>query len=238
MRLSIFLFLVTVTSLAKGQTVIDVSKSDANVVGQEQLAGNVGGVYFNLIKYVKVKEGSPYFIDDWSKGAIVLPGGKTFNHLDIKLNLLDNEVHYMGADGKEMVASVPISEVLFGDSTTPTHYTFINGSTLADQTLSNIWLEVLVNDKVSLMHQLRKKILTGSNYGSATEEQTIQTADFYYLQMNGKLQRVGSFSDLPGMFGWKKEMVAQFIKTNHLRGKSPTDYAQVVEYYNKLNAAG
>src|ERR1051325_1278181 len=133
MRLSIFLFLMTAASLAQGQTVIDVSKGDANVVGQEALAGMVGGVYFNLYKYVKVKEGSPYFMDDWSKGAIMLEGGKTIGHLEVKLNLLDNEVHYKGPDGKEMIASVPISEVLFGDSTTPTHYTFINGNKLADK---------------------------------------------------------------------------------------------------------
>ncbi|HEY6899725.1 MAG TPA: hypothetical protein VI233_03745 [Puia sp.] len=226
---------MTAASLAQGQTVIDVSKGDANVVGQEALAGMVGGVYFNLYKYVKVKEGSPYFMDDWSKGAIMLEGGKTIGHLEVKLNLLDNEVHYKGPDGKEMIASVPISEVLFGDSTTPTHYTFINGNKLADKSFTNVWLEVLVNDKVSLLHQLRKKIMTGASYGTATEEQTIQTIDFYYLQMDGKTQRIGSFSDLPGMFGGKKEQVAQFIKSGHLRGKTPSDYAQVVEYYNKLN---
>lgn len=239
MRL-LFLFLtLTAFTLAHAQKVIDITKNDPNVVGQEQILGMVGGQIFNTYKYVKIKEGTPYFIDDWSKGAVMPEGGRLIGGLEVKLNLLDNEVHYKGPKGEELIASVPISEVVLGDSSTGNRHVFVNGSKLAgtDKNLAHAWLEVLVNDQVSLLRQIRKKILEGASYATSTVEQSVITTDLYYLQMDGKLVKINSWSDLPGMFPGKKEQIVQYIKSNNLRGKAAADYTQVVGYYNKLKGA-
>jgi len=81
--------------------------------------------------------------------------------------------------------------------------------------------------------QTLKKIHETIPYGTATTEQEILTINYYFLQMNNNFARF-KWEDWQDPFKDKKDQLAQFIKTNHLKGKTTEDYTKLVEYYNTL----
>jgi hypothetical protein len=48
--------------------------------------------------------GSPYFNNDWNIGIITLSNDKAIRVPKVKLNLCNNELHFIDSTGKEMVA--------------------------------------------------------------------------------------------------------------------------------------
>jgi|SRR6185437_6390249 len=219
---------------ARAQKVVDITHSDADVVRQQMINGLVGGQVITPVTYVKLTEGSPWFSDEWADGALLMTGGKVIEHLRLKLDLLQKEIHYKNADGQEMIATTPIRAVTL--SSPAGTITFVPGTPWRgiDKALDGAWLQVLVNDKVSLLHEIRKKMADNTPYGGSTVERTITDVHFFYLQINGKFLRIRSWSDLPALLGDKPQAVAAFIRDNHLKGRTPDEYAQVVTYYNTL----
>jgi hypothetical protein len=216
------------------QKVVDITRADADVVGQERMAGLAGGQVFPQYKYIKIKEGSPYYLEDWSHGSLVMANGTAFHDLDLKLDLLNHEVHYKDAGGNEMVLTTPVREIIFFPGLDAR--IFIPGKPWSDvdKALEKAWLRVLVNDKTSLLLDIRKKLVESTSYASATAEEVINDEEVYFLQKDDHLFRVKHWSDLSTLLGDKQDQVAQFIKANHLTGDAPLEYAEVVAYYNRL----
>lgn len=212
------------------QKVVDVTRTDADVIGQERVNGLMGGQTIPLYQYVKLTEGTPFYKEDWSKGVIVLKDGHAYRDLELKLDLLHHEVHYKAPDGSEMIATAPIQMVSLDEAM------FIPGTPWKemDKMLDSAWLRVLVNNKVSLLLEMRKKVRESTPYGSATTEEAIIDEDIYYLQMKGQLIRIRSWAELPGMFGDMKPTLIQYIKEHRLRGRSPGEYAQLIGFCNTL----
>src|SRR5215208_3030005 len=100
-----FLIIFSVASFFSfGQKTIDVTKNDVNVTSPNILT-IVGGTPFVNAKFAKVVSGSPYFYEDWLKGSVIMNGGKEYAGLSLKLDLVDNELHYLDAAGNEMIAT-------------------------------------------------------------------------------------------------------------------------------------
>lgn len=202
---SIALLLGTVFcgALAGAQKIIDITNADArDVVGQEQLAGIVGGQIIEPVKFVRLVQGSPYFVDDWSPGTLM--------------------------------TTTPIRAVTLNSN--EGICTFVPGAPWkdVDNALDGAWLELLVNDNVSLLRQIRKKLNEEIPYGGSTAEQTITDFDFYYVQLKGRFVRLKGWSDLAGLFTDKRQQIDEYIRMNHLKGRSFKEYTQVVTYYNSL----
>ena len=234
MRIPLLTFLLLTACYVSAQRVIDITNMDADVIGNERLRGLAGGSVFPPDKYIKIKEGTPYYLDDWSTGSLVMAGGATFQHLELKLDLLNHEIHYKDAENHEMIVTTPVSQIIFHPGLDAR--IFIPGKPWAgvDKTLADAWLQVLVNDKVSLLLQIHKKLIESTPYSSATAEQSIEDKDLYYLQKDGQLLRIAKWSELFNLLGDKKAELTRYAKENHLTGDSPVDYAELVAYYNKL----
>lgn len=233
---SLLLLLIICTGLfARAQKVIDITHADADVVGNERMRGLSGGSIFPADQYVKVKEGTPYYSDDWAMGTLVLDGGTTYQKLELKLDLLRHEVHYKDATDREMILTAPLREIVLYPGGLDARY-FILGKAWAgvDKKLADSWLQVLVNDKVSLMLDHRKKLVESTAYASSTVEQSIEDLEVYFLQKGGSCYRVTRWSELVGLLGDKSGPVARYIKENDLNGEAPIEYAQLVTYYNTL----
>jgi hypothetical protein len=236
MRYLLLTSLVFSCLYGKGQQVIDISRTDFNPAGEGMAQTSVNGLVYSPIKFVKLTAGSPFFKDQWMKGTLVLDDGKAYLNKQIRLNLFDNEVNYLDATGQEMVASSPIKRIVLNDTVSSVRYDFVLGDQLhsSDKSLGKIWFQVLVNDKVSLCDQIKKTMHESIAYGTATTDEDIVTANYYYLQMNGDLVRVKKWDELPELLKDKKDQINQYIGAHHLKGKSSDDFTQVVKYYNSL----
>ena len=105
----------------------------------------------------------------------------------------------------------------------------------ADKAQDRVWLEVLVNDTVSLCRQIRKTIRETKLYGSTITEREIVSADIYFVRMNDTFFRLRNWSGLVELFTDKKVAINQYIRDHHLKGRSADDYTQLVQYYNSIN---
>jgi hypothetical protein len=232
----ILLTIVLSGTFASAQQVVDVSQTDLHPAGEGMAITSVNGMVYSPVKFVKVTSGTPFFKEDWMKGSVVVDGGQTYSNVWLRLNLIDNEVNYKDAQGQEMVASSPIKIVVLNDSSKGMKYQFALGDQMKniDRSLSKTWFQVLVNDKnASLCKQIRKSIRESIAYGTATTEQQIEVVEYYFLQLNGSFARF-RWDDWQEQFKDKKDQMAAFIKTHHLKGKSDDDYVKMVSYYNTL----
>jgi len=234
-RLFPLTLLLFVTCAAQAQRVIDITNNDANAAYSEQLSNFVGGTIFPLDKYIKVKEGTPYLYEDWCPGTLIVGTGTTYQNLQLKLDLLNHEVHYKDANDREMVLTVPLKAIILRPGGLDAR-TIIPGKAWADvdKKLADSWLQVLVNDKISLMLDIRKKITETQGYGSATTEQSINDSYIYFLQKGGQMNRFTKWSQLLDLLADKQREVTKYVKENDLTGEAPLEYAQLVAYYNKL----
>jgi hypothetical protein len=98
-------------------------------------------------------------------------------------------------------------------------------------------VQVLVNDKVSLVRQIKKNVKVTTPYGSSTDEEVIADIEVYYLQISNQFIRIRNWDALPILLQDKKDQVLQYIHSNRLHGRLPEEYAQVVNYYNSLISA-
>ena len=156
--------------------------------------------------------------------------------MQLKLDLLKNELHYLDPSGKEMIATIPLQQVILIDTVHNLNYIFINSFFIPATNLDaeNGWYQLLDNGRAGIYKKLTKVITETRPYGSATTEQVIITSSRYFIIYNNQLIRIKKFKDLPDILTDKKTELHSFIKTNKLTGKSDEDYNMVMTYYNAL----
>ncbi len=58
-----------------------------------------------------VAEGSPYFLDKYYFAEVTMVNGKVYKDIQVKVNILDNQVLYLTDDDKEMVSTSAIKRI-------------------------------------------------------------------------------------------------------------------------------
>ncbi|GGA97506.1 hypothetical protein GCM10011511_21030 [Puia dinghuensis] len=228
----LILFLVQ----TRAQKIIDVTNSDGTGAIDYNTTSAVIGQLYTGIKYVRVTAGTPFFKEQFMKARLFDDGGGHYRCNAVRINLLDNEINYLGSDGKEMIASSPVRRIILTDSTTGEQYYFVWGWELTptDKALEKVWFQVLVNDEVSLCRQIKKRIHETPSYGTATTDQDIVTIETYYLHRKGALVLVKSWQDLQDQLQDRKAILTQYIHDHHLKGRNTDDYIQLVTAYNAV----
>lgn len=219
------------------QQVIDVTDND-NAISytRQSVLSAAAGQIFQPSKFVRVTSGSPFFNGQWFSGKLFDADGNRYSCPSVRLNLLDNEINFLDPTGIELTARTPIKRIQLTDTVSGRIYLFVLGDQIpeADKAEARTWLQVLVNDKVSLARQQKKRIHDNISYGTSTTEEDILTINIYFIRMNNTFIRVKSWQDFLQQFADKKDGIDQFIHSQHLKGKSEDDYIRVVQFYNSL----
>ena len=231
--LSLLSFLITLTLYS--QKTIDVGKNDLPNTSGSLYA--VGGQPFANYKYVKVMEGTPYFKEEWMGGKVIMSGGFAYDSIYLRLDLMENSLHYIGPDGQEMIANSPIRGIILADSVTGKKYRFVNADYL--QVTGKIapgWYQMLDTGQVTLYKKFLKVINESRPYGSATTEQRIATMGQYFLMINSVFTPVKKIKEIPDLLPDKKEELKAYISLKNLSGKNDADYSALISYYNSIVA--
>jgi hypothetical protein len=149
-------------------------------------------------KYGKVTEGFPFFSDEWLKGKIVSTSGKTYDNLSLKLNLVENEIHYLDDQAVEFLLKTPARLVVLTDLLYNKSYTFIQTSTPCHKN-EKTWYQVLDTGNVWLIKAEVKQIIEIKPYGSATMEEKVTSSISYYLYTPAECTQLKNPRDL-----WEK----------------------------------
>jgi hypothetical protein len=231
------LFLCCLTG--RSQQVVDVNTNNFPLSDPSSAINNVTGLIYQPIKFVKVTAGTPFFKEEWMKARLFDANGESYASHSVRLNLFDNDVNFLDANGTEMVTTTPVKKIQLTDTTNGTQYLFVLGDQIpgADKALARVWLEVLVNDRVSLCRQIKKIMHETPAYRDATTQEEILDVDHYFVRMNDTFIQIKGWSDLVQLFTDKKAAVDEYTHDHHLKGKSADDYTKLVQYYNSLKNA-
>lgn len=232
--LLLLLFFFPVSGVWCQQTkVIDVGKEDIRITAAQFYT--VGGEPMSSTKYVRVVSGTPYFNDAWMKGSLDLSDGHGYENLWLKIDLIDNSLLYLDAEGKEMIAVSVIKNVTLIDSVSGRKYDFVYSSFINGVgKIQPGWYQVMVSGQVTLYKHSGKVINEIKPYGMATYEQSIVTTNSYFLLADSVFSPINKITALPNMLKNKKEELDQYINSKNLSGRSDADYTTLITYYNSF----
>lgn len=217
---------------SSAQKRIDVDKTEGL---PQNVFYSVGGEPFVNVKFVRLKSGSPYFKEEWMKGNGISATGSVYKAGVLRLDLVDNQVHYLDAEGKEMIATSPLKELILTDTVFNHTYHFVHSSLFqAGSDARQGWYLVLSAGKVGMYQFFSKVVSETTPYGSATTEQNIVTRDEFYLLHNNTLQQVKKPKDLPAILTDKKTELEEILKNNSKNKSTAEQFRAMVDHYNSL----
>jgi len=227
--LSLLIFISPVNGFS--QTVIAFGKTNSGVA----LTSSVVGVPVNAEKFVNLIQGSPYYNKAFFTGKIKLADETIYDSVRFRLNLVDNTLHYKNLEDDELEAVTPVKSVSFKEPGLKTETQFDYSAFI--KTTSKIepgWYQVLDMGIVTLYKQYFKTVNENKLYNAAVYEQTISTSIHYYILINRVFTPVNKIKELPDMLQNKKPELQEYINSKNLKGKSDTEYIELVAYYNAL----
>jgi hypothetical protein len=183
--------------------------------------------------------GSPYLFDDWKPADLVVGKKKdTFNHVLVKLDLQNQEVHFLTASRVEMVLSNGLlNQMRITDSAGGNliRYDFKSGFSPIDQQDEKSLYLVLTSGRISYLKYLYKKIRVTKNDLSGEVAKDLVTYEQEYVGMTGALEPLRRNRDfLLGKMNDKRKEVEAFVQQNRLNYKSEKNIRRIVDYYNSL----
>jgi hypothetical protein len=192
-----------------------------------------GQPYVN-VKFTRIVQGSPFFIERWNKGYISTREGNKLRDITLRLNLVDQQLHYL-KDGVEYVTEQPLHEVLIDDEQTGKLYVFRSGFPAVQYATNKTLYQALAEGEVLLLKHIRKIITESTPFGSATTQQTIRNSETYYISKKGAMIKVKrDKTDLLNALGGKREKLEAFIEQYKIGFKTEEDLIKVVNYYNSI----
>ncbi len=233
-KLKAFLFTgISIVALnCAAQTVVDVDST--NVAVNHNNFYTVSGEPRVNSRFTRLVSGSPYLLTRWASTEIRLKDGKIARAVPVRLNLIDNEIHYLKGDA-EYILERPVRELILTDTVTDFVYVFRNGYPATGKINARTLLQVMTEGKRTLLKHHRKQVNETKPYGSATTEQKIRNSDVFYIYEDGRMIPIkSSRQDILGFFSDQKSALESFIKAEGLQFKNEGDLVRLVEYYNKL----
>ena len=219
---------------AAAQRTSNVSEGTASLSPNAMVI--VNGEPFVNQKYVDLVAGSPYLYEDFQNGKLIGRNGQEYPNLKVKLDLLAGSVLYIDSAGREMIATTPLKSVVIYPGAGEPQYFMLTTSLPLLNGIRDPWVQVLFDGKTPLFKTWSKEISEKKGYGSATTEQTIRTAEKYWVMSNNRLLEAGKLKNLPKLLADKQAELEAFIKAKDDERQSMDErFIRVVDYYNYLH---
>lgn len=223
---SILVFVLLLISLLSGAGMeVQVSGSPDTLDNQVLYSGKLWRNIYSRIK------GDPFlFSDEFLSGTVTI-GSKTFNKVDIKYDIYNDELIALSDNGFIIQVN---KEVIDAFSFRWQERDFIFRKMVSDS-LKNPdgFVNVLADGEVSLFVRYRKDITylaVDNKYDQFNQVHRI------YVMKDGETVLVNSKKELLSLLNYRKQELRNFINSNKLkisRG-NPDSFRVVVEYYNDL----
>lgn len=183
-------------------------------------------------------KGTPFLIANWGNAIVTLADNRSFKNISIRLNCVNNTIHYLNAQKEEMVApDGVIREILLLDSQAnfTKEYLLASGYPAIDKHTVNTFYERQINGSVQLLLYTKKRLMELRTMGSAAPEKEYMGVESYYLYKNGIIKSWEKGRDfLLELLSDKQAAVEAYINQQKLKCKSIEDCRAVISYYNTL----
>lgn len=176
--------------------------------------------------------GSPYLVDNWSKGNVKFFNSKPVENVDLKLDLIENVLVLKGADGTENVFTEKISE--FTLNILGKDRMFKSGFIDSKNQLIPSFLEVLYNGKTKLLSKEGKMVIESKGYNTNTVTKKIEnTTEYYISKPNNSISGV-KLNEKSILSYFANPSLVKYVKDNQLNLKSKDDIIKLLQYFDTL----
>lgn len=179
-------------------------------------------------------DGTPYLLDEFQKGSVLLRNGRTTETLTMNFNIHQNRVEYIDGDNIYAVDSDMIRGFTIND--TDVQYKFGKGYTARGLNPDDL-VRILSDGKATVLvkHEVgfQRNVAT---YGTATQKDAYVSRDILYIIKEGDIERIRRIRErsiLRSFDTYQKEM-QNFAEENNLDLSSLEDIKTLFEYYNNL----
>lgn len=181
-------------------------------------------------RYSDIIDGTPYYNDDWQLAAVMLENNMLVENVKVRINLLENEIHYLDSAGAEMISTQHIKSIIFKSGNNDTSAVFVSGYAFpANEALpASNWMQLLSKGKASLLKQYDKKIAETKGYASATIEKNILTEIKYFVWYKNTLTRVKNGTEITDLLQDPK------MQAGKKNAKSEAELKATVDAFNRL----
>lgn len=215
------------------QKVVDVDKADGAPINSFY---TVNGSPVTNVRFVRLTDGTPYFKDTWMNSVAISDKNIRYQNRRVKLDLFDNELHFLTDDEAELICTLPLKDLTLTDTVTGASYHFVHS--VAVPLLAQAkkgWYLQLVQGKASLFQAFAKTLQEFKPYNSPVAEQKIITTEEFILAGNGAMYRFKKPKEIPELLADKKAELEAFLKTDRMKnGSNAERIAAMVSYYNSL----
>lgn len=181
-------------------------------------------------------KGTPFFTRNWGTASVTLKDNRNFKNVSVKLNCVNNTLHYLTGNKEEMIApDGMIKEVVVIDSSESgvKEYQFVSGYPVIGKHTGFTFYERQVNGKAQLLVFTKKRMLESRPLGSAAPEKEYLGVKSYFIFKDGNMQEWEKGKDfLLNLLSDKREAVESYIKTQGLKCRSEEDLKKVLSFYN------
>jgi hypothetical protein len=180
--------------------------------------------------------GSPFLADEWQPAHVLLHTGRSLTGIQVKLDLLKQELYYKDEAGKEMIAKKGIVRELHlynsqrGDST---HYR--SGYPLQESRTAATLYQVLAPGRVALLKHTTKIIQEVKRFNSATTEREFVQKSEYFVYDEVKRTLLKVKKDKKAMLETLAPQAAgleQFLQETRNKCRTEEDLIAAVNFCN------
>ena len=227
--LYLFLLFFCVRS-AQGQTLNNFSLKD---IGQSVLlvtdgTGKTVNMGLDMENY-----GSPFFETEFYPADITLVSGQRYENIQVKINLLSNEVIFKTDDGKELAILPAIQSVVLRKNGVP--FVFEYGYPVFEKQTSKTIYQVLAKGEISLLKYYFVQVTEAKPYSSATMLRTIDKFPklFVYNKNIGMQRAPKSNEEISTTFKTEAGAMNAILQNNNLKIKKEAALLKCIEIYNQ-----
>ena len=199
-----------------------------------QLIQNDQGAPFLGINYTDVK-GHPYLFENWTEGTVRLRNGKSYTIVQLKYNLLLDELFFKDIKTEQLLAFViPVVEFKLNDKEKGSSL-FRNGYKAIDNQTEKSYYHVLFDGGTQLLKRTSKKINEEKPFNSASTIKSFEVLNFYYISNNTALIKIRKDKkSVLAALANQGDALEKYIQEKTLNIKNEEDLIQLIQYYNSL----
>ncbi|WP_319503005.1 hypothetical protein [uncultured Draconibacterium sp.] len=179
-------------------------------------------------------EGSPYYIDEFTKGTIFTSQKIQYNDVPLRYNIYNDEMEFQTPDEQILAIAAPeiVEKAVVGEDT------FSNIPYELGNKVKRAYFILLTEGKLSLYARpqvMYQKPKEAAAYKEPEPAKFIKRPDMYYLRLNQQAAvKIESKKDLQNFFTDHQKQIEDFIKENKIKPGKEDNMMELVEYYNSL----
>ncbi len=138
--------------------------------------------------YSSVTSGSAFYMDEFMPATIFLGGTSIAKSAFVRLDLVDNSIHYLNDKKEEFIVTQTVEKLVFENPDNAKEI-FVAGNSLPTEnaTYKNKWFLVIQQNDITVYKLYTKKIFEYKPFNSGALEKTIETYEKYFIFKDGIL---------------------------------------------------